>query len=180
MDTDKQLNDIVKLCKNGSQQGFSDLVNLYSKRIYNYFLRLSNSCHISEDLTSQVFCKVLQNIKKFKNDNFDAWIFRIASNCFTDYLREKQKHQKYLDKQAPLLSECENQILQAQVNENRALIQVELDKLDQETRDLIVLRFYSDLGFKEIAEIKKMPIGTVLSKIHRAIKQMKLSLGDKL
>jgi RNA polymerase sigma-70 factor (ECF subfamily) len=52
-------------------------------------------------------------------------------------------------------------------------LQKELDKLDADTRELIMLRFYSQLSFKEIAEMRSEPIGTTLSKLHRGVKRLR-------
>ena len=52
-------------------------------------------------------------------------------------------------------------------------LQVHLNRLDADTRDLILLRFYSELSFKEIAELRSEPIGTALSKLHRGLKKLR-------
>jgi RNA polymerase sigma-70 factor (ECF subfamily) len=52
-------------------------------------------------------------------------------------------------------------------------LQIQLDRLDKDTRELIMLRFYSDLSFKEIAEMRSEPIGTTLAKLHRGLKKLK-------
>ena len=58
-------------------------------------------------------------------------------------------------------------------------LQRQLEKLDAETRELVLLRFYSELSFKEIAKMRSMPIGTVLSKVHRGLKSLRELMGSE-
>lgn len=166
----EHLNQIVLECKAGKQEGFARLFDLYAGRLYGYFYRLTSNKETSEDLVSELFLKIVERIKSFKDGNFEAWLFKIASNGFYDYLRSKQRQEKALDAkkedvQAALKNEKDNLMIDR--------LQRELGRLDEATREMIVLRFYSQLGFREIAEIRGEPIGTVLSKVHRGLAKLR-------
>jgi RNA polymerase sigma-70 factor (ECF subfamily) len=163
---------IIEGCKNDDNGSFSKLVSLYADRLYGYFYRLTANGDLCEELISVVFVKLVENIKKYQGGSFDGWIFRIASNVFYDYLREKKRRHELQDKLTSEFTE-DDEIAPEFDKADGDRLQKSLSKLDAETRELIVLRFYSEASFKEIAQMKGEPIGTVLSKIHRGIKKLK-------
>ena len=172
MNTPDELVEIIQGCKNGDNDSFSLLVDLYSKRLYGYFYRLSGNRALSDDLLSEVFVKLVKKIGSYHGGSFDGWIFRVASNVFTDYLRAKQKQKKLIEGKALMLESMSGELKHSDQHHLDKL-QSQLNKLDDQTKELIVLRFYSGLSFKEIAQIKKEPIGTTLSKVHRGIAKLK-------
>lgn len=166
------LEKIIAGCKKGSSDAYSDLVDNYSRKIYAYFYRLTGNSDVSNDLLGDLFLKVVKNIKKFKDGSFDGWIYKIASNVFHDFLREKQKQQKISSNYAED-SEFFYHDLQHEKVDMSQYLQAQLDRIDPDEREVILLRFYSDLSFKEIAEIRNEPIGTTLSKLHRSLKKLR-------
>jgi len=178
MNRPDELVGIIKGCKNGDNDSFSQLVDLYSKRLYGYFYRLSGNRALSDDLLSELFVKLVKKISSYKGGSFDGWIFRIASNIFTDHLRAKQKQKKLIENKV-LMLESASVGLKSSDKYSLDKLQRQLDKLDEKTKELIVLRFYSGLSFKEIAQIRKEPIGTTLSKLHRAVAKLRESMVEQ-
>lgn len=163
---------IIIGCKDGSGKSFSQLVDIYSNRLYGYFYRLTGDGQISDDLLSEVFLRLVEKIGSYKTGPFESWLFRVASNIFYDYLRDKQRQSKLLD---VIKNEIESRTTKPQQSDNETYdrLQNRLKKLDSDVRELIMLRFYSQLSFKEIAQIRAEPIGTVLSKVHRGLKKLR-------
>ena len=172
MNSPDDLLEIINGCKNGDNDSFSQLVGLYSKRLYGYFYRLSGNRTLCDDLLSELFIKLVRKISLYEGGSFDGWIFRIASNIFTDHLRDKQKQKKLIENKV-LMLESTPMETNSSDEDNIDKLQIQLDKLDEQTKELIVLRFYSGLSFKEIAQIKQEPIGTTLSKLHRGIAKLR-------
>ena len=174
MADNEDLGQIIAGCKKGRPECFSRLVDLYAGRCYGYFCRLTGNRDVSNDLLSELFLRLVQKIRSYKGGSFDSWLFRIASNIFHDYLRSKQRHRK-------LMSEAVSEAAPATAEPPRSdetdhavdRLQVQLARLDDDTRELLMLRFYSQLSFKEIAAMRSEPIGTTLSKVHRAIKRLR-------
>jgi len=168
----EDLTRIITGCKKGNAECFSQLVDIYSRRCYGYFYRLTGRREISDDLLSELFVKLVEKISSYKGGSFESWLFRIASNIFHDYLRSKQRYKKLLEVQKKQL---ESKITEPKHGEDDRAdkLQTEINKLDADTRELIILRFYSQLSFKEIAEMRSEPIGTTLSKLHRGVKQLR-------
>jgi len=168
----EDLTRIITGCKKGNAECFSQLVDIYSRRCYGYFYRLTGRREISDDLLSELFVKLVEKIGSYKGGSFEGWLFRIASNIFHDYLRSKQRYKKLLEVQKKQL---ESKVTEPKYGEDDRAdkLQKEIDKLDADTRELIILRFYSQLSFKEIAEMRSEPIGTTLSKLHRGVKRLR-------
>ena len=161
---------IIQGCKKGDQQAFSKLIDLYSDRCYGYFCRLTGNRTVSNDLLSELFFKLVQKISTYKDGSFDKWIFTVASNVFRDYLRRKYRQKKLLDHAISEFRENPETKNQSDISD---MLTEQIAKLDAETAELITLRYYGQLSFKELAEIRNEPIGTTLSKVHRGIKELK-------
>ena len=163
---------IIIGCKNRDSKCFSQVVDIYASRCYGYFYRLTGNNDLSDELLSELFVKLVEKIGSYKGGSFEGWLFKIASNIFHDYLRGKQRRKKLLDVQK---KQIESQITEPKQSDNEQIdkLQIQLRKLDTDTRELIMLRFYSQLSFKEIAVIRSEPIGTTLAKLHRGLKKLR-------
>ena len=163
---------IINGCKAGESESFSQLVDIYASRCYGYFYRLTGRPEISDDLLSELFVRLVEKIGSYKGGSFESWLFKIASNIFHDYLRSKQRQRKLFEAQRRQL---ESKITEVEESDDERIdkLQMQLGKLDAETRELIMLRFYSQASFKEIAKMRSEPIGTTLSKLHRGLKKLR-------
>ncbi len=163
---------IIDGCKAGSAEDFAQLVDIYSSRIHGYFYRLTGNSELSEELLSELFFKLVGKIGSYKGGSFDSWLFKIATNIFHDYLRSKQRRKRLLEVKKRQL---ESKITEAKRSESARIdkLQIQLGKLNDDTRELIMLRFYSQLSLKEMAKIRREPIGTTLSKLHRGLKRLR-------
>jgi len=170
------LAQIIIGCKNGDSRCFSLVVDMYASRFYGYFYRLTGNNDISDELLSELFVKLVEKIASYKGGSFDGWLFKIASNIFHDFLRTKQRQKKLLDAQKKQL---ESELTEPKKSNNEQIdkLQIQLRKMDTDTRELIMLRFYSELSFKEIAAIRSEPMGTTLAKLHRGLKKLRQLMG---
>ena len=172
MDEHNDLQTIIQGCKSGCNESFSHLVDMYSSRCYRYFYRLTGSREESNDLLSELFLRLVEKIQMYRGGSFESWLFKTASNLFYDYLREKQRRQKAFDAGQQLIKEQMKRKSSID-NEYADQLQRQLDKLDTDTRELIMLRFHSGLSFRELSELRSEPISTVLSKVHRGFKKLR-------
>ena len=150
------------------------MVDMYAGRCYGYFYRLTGDRDLSDELLSELLIKLVEKIGSYKGGVFESWLFRIASNIFHDYLRGKRRRTKLLNARRAELERTPNGPRMSDAkDETLDRLQVRLNRLDTDTRELIMLRFYSELSFKEIAEVRSEPIGTTLSKLHRGLKKLR-------
>ena len=171
----EEIEKIIAGCKAGDEVSYRKLVDIYSPRCFSYFCRISGNRAVSEDLLSELFVKLVTKMGNFRGGSFDGWIFAVAGNIFRDFLRSKQREKKLFDRQSQEIEEASD-IVEYKSEDGFDELQFELNKLDADTREVLTLRYYSGLGFKEIAEMRGEPIGTTLSKVHRGIKKLKESL----
>jgi len=170
---------IISGCKSGDAESFSELVDIYASRLYGYFYRLTGNRETSDDLLSELFVKLVGKIRSFKGGSFEGWLFKIASNIFYDYLRDKQQQKKLFDAQKNQFESEEVTHTKESGSERIDELQIQLGRLDTDTRELIMLRFYSQASFKEIAAMRSEPIGTTLSKLHRGLKKLRELMEQK-
>jgi RNA polymerase sigma-70 factor (ECF subfamily) len=163
---------IIKGCKSGDAESFAEVVDIYASRVYGYFYRLTGNRETSDDLLSEIFVKLVEKISSFRGGSFEGWLFKIASNIFYDYLRDKQREKKSFEVRK---RELESEITEVKQTDGEKIddLQIQLGRLDTDTRELIMLRFYSQASFKEIAAMRSEPIGTTLSKLHRGLKKLR-------
>lgn len=168
---------IIVGCKNGDSDCFSQLVDMYAGRCYGYFYRLTGNRTVSDDLLSELFVKLVEKIGSFKGGSFESWLFKVVSNIFHDYLRAKQRQSRLLKTQR---SRLKSQISEPKQADSDAIdkLQLQLNKLDADTREVIMLRYYSQMSFKEIAKMRSELIGTTLSKVHRGLKKLRELMED--
>jgi RNA polymerase sigma-70 factor, ECF subfamily len=171
----ENLRDIIKRCRSGSNEAYAELVDLYSESIYGYFYRMTGNAEISNDLLSDFFLRLVQNIDSFKGGSFKSWIFRIASNLFYDHLRFQQRQKKLIEGKTERFEMPENKV--GSQLENVDLLQKALSKLDEDTANLLMMRYFSELSFKELSELRSEPIGTTLAKVRRALIKLRDIMG---
>ncbi|MEJ5259527.1 MAG: RNA polymerase sigma factor [Anaerohalosphaeraceae bacterium] len=164
--------ELLEECRRGNPDALGRLVDMYSARCYGYFYRLTGNRDASEELLSELYIRLIEKIRTFEGGSFEKWLFTIASNLFRDRLR-KQYRQKRLLEEQQRLAEIESEPPRELDGALSDRLQQGLNRLDAETAELIVLRFYGDLSFKELAEMRAEPIGTTLSKVHRGLKKLK-------
>jgi len=163
---------IIIGCKNGDSRCFSQVVDMYASRCYGYFYRLTGNGDVSDELLSELFVKLVEKIGSYKGGSFESWLFKIASNLFHDHLRGKQRRKRLIEVQQ---EQIESEIAEPKRSDDEQVdkLQMRLKRLDPDTRELIMLRFYSQLSFKEIARVRSEPIGTTLAKTHRGLKKLR-------
>jgi len=166
-----ELERILEGCKAGQAAGFEALVDRYASSLYRYFFRLTGDAATSEDLLGELFVKLVRKIGSCRGDNFEAWLFKTASNVFHDHLRTVARRRRLLRAEAEQLKP--NPAAPDRGPELADELQVCLERLDTDTRDLIVMRYYGQLSFKELAAIRGEPIGTTLAKVHRGLKKLR-------
>ncbi len=180
---------LIEKCKNGDMLAFEDIVHQYERLVYATAYRMLNNHSDAQDVSQEVFIKVYKKLDSYKPTySFGAWISTIASNTSIDYIRKHKKQSllsldkeiEFEDSSVGLTLESndltpEQELIQ---KEKRELIQKAIELLDEESRELIILRDVNGIPYNEIAENLDLKLGTVKSKISRSrIKLQKIILG---
>jgi RNA polymerase sigma-70 factor, ECF subfamily len=167
----EQTINFVSLARKGDKDAVSKIVELYSRRFYGYFYRLSANSDDSNELLSELFLKMYEKIGTCRPETFEPWLFRMASNLFMDFLRARKRHEKMIDSFQRDYKEESSDPKNGNLLTDK--LTAALKTLDQDTAEIIVMRYYSQLSFQQLAELRNEPVNTVLSKVHRGLKKLK-------
>ena len=181
-----ELSEIISLCQTGDKGGFDKLLKAYGPRMYGYFLRAVGSTSEAEDLLQDLFVRLLENIRDYHHEGkFDNWLFRMAANLVRDRARHKGKYislQWASDDQSERTDIIESTEpgpeQQVERQEEYDRLQQVLRELEPLDRQIIILRHYGKMSFRELAQHFDIPIGTVLAKVHRGLKKLKRILQE--
>jgi RNA polymerase sigma-70 factor, ECF subfamily len=174
----------------GDQGSFGTLVARYQDRLVSFLFRMLRDLDTAHDLSQEVFLRVYQALDRFDPQfKFSTWTFRVAHNLGVDELRRRKVRWVPLQRQdaedeTPWereLPSAEPSPYQDLRNEQRGgAIQEAIDALPGDYRELIVMRHYAELSYEEIAQLKRMPLGTVKNKLFRGRQMLKERLAAYL
>lgn len=166
--------DYVASAKSGDTHAFACLYDAYIKQIYDFVFYKTMHQEIAEDITADVFLKAWKKIDKFKSGKFVAWLYVIARNSVIDYYR-KTKEIKNVD-DCWDLSDGQDILLNTD-----KLMQIEklkkiMSSFNYSDREILIMRFWQDLSFAEIAGLLNKEQGAVKMACARAIKKIQTKM----
>lgn len=148
----------------------------YHKRVYSYFYYRTNNQSVSEDLTSQVFEKVIQNRTSYVKEKapVEVWLFTITRNCLNNYFRQQKRHCfAPLETIIDMISNKETPEESVMIGERNSKLRHSLNLLNERERHIIALKFGAELNNKEIASIVGVSETNVGSILYRSMKKLK-------
>lgn len=167
----------------GDIEAFEVLVHRYEKPLFNYLLRYLHSAPLAEDVFQATFLRVHEKCHQFAEDRqFRPWLYRIATHSAIDALRKEGRHrvasldQERMDTETDggsllrlLESHIPSPLEQMELEERAQWTRRVVDKLPDELRVIVLLAYFQGLKFHEVAEILHLPLGTVKSRLHKAL-----------
>jgi RNA polymerase sigma factor (sigma-70 family) len=158
----------------GHKPRIDALVDAHYSALYRYAYRLSGSAQDAEDLTQETFCQAQKKLFQLRDDaKAKAWLFSILRNAYLHRLRSaKQQKQVSLDG----IPEVPERTSESPAHLDSAQLQQALNELPELFRTPIILFYFEDFSYKDIAEQMEVPLGTVMSRLARA----KSFLRDRL
>ncbi|HLK31477.1 MAG TPA: sigma-70 family RNA polymerase sigma factor [Terriglobales bacterium] len=174
---------LLRRCLAGDAAAWEDIVRRYQRRIYNICYRFAGSSEDADDLTQEVFIKMYKTLDSYDVERgaFLTWVTTITRNLLVDHFR-KGKHDRLTDSlDAAPAQEEEGRALSEQIEDKSSpspdeqvrsreagqAVHEGLQKLSPELREAVILRDLQDMDYKEIANVLKVPEGTVKSRINR-------------
>ena len=176
------LGRLIRQCIAGDQHAWQQLVVSQHRRIYGICYRFTGSATDAEDLTQDVFLKLYRNLASFdvQKGNFNTWLTTLARNLLVDHFRRTRLERASDSLDASLTGEDDGATLAGRLADPRpsqetraaglelkAVIQQALAQLSPELREAVVLRDLEDMDYKDIAQVLRIPEGTVKSRISR-------------
>jgi len=167
--------ELVRRCRAGDGAAWEEIVQNYSRRIYNLAYRFTSRADSAEDLTQDVFIRVYRSLDQYdpKQGDLQNWLMRLARNLIIDDYRKRQRTPQ--DEAADDLEEHKYHLRSAGVTAQRemerrelgAQVQAGIDKLSPDLRTCVILRDIEELSYQEIVDLLQIPEGTVKSRINR-------------
>lgn len=179
--------ELVVLYAGGNDEAFDLLLDRHQQVLYTYILYTVRNKNLADDFFQETFCKAITTIRQGRyteSGRFRSWLMRIAHNLMIDYFRQK-KNEKTLSNDEwgfdlfnnPSLSEenVEGEWVRKQVhNDVKKLV----GHLPETQREVVELRYYGELSFREIADITGVSINTALGRMRYAILNMRRLAAD--
>ncbi|MDE7472640.1 MAG: sigma-70 family RNA polymerase sigma factor [Muribaculaceae bacterium] len=180
----KQLTDeqLVAAYANGSNEAFDTLLNRHSSRVFSYIQRIVKDSALADDIFQETFVKAITTIKQGRyqeSGKFSAWITRIAHNLIIDTFRQEKSENTFSadNDEADIFNRrdlsdgnIEDSMVQDQIHTDVRRI---MDSLPESQREVLDMRFFRDMSFKEIAEATGVSINTALGRMRYAVMNMR-------
>jgi RNA polymerase sigma factor (sigma-70 family) len=165
---------IMEAVKNGDLQQASLLFERYHKRIYNFLARMTMDRASAEDLTQNVFLRIIKYRKSYREGlRFQSWIYQVARNIFSDhYQTHKNRVADFIDveKMSDHIPEAgENEALE----EQEKLLAKSMALLSDEQREILVLTRFQHMKYEDVAVIMDTSVANIKVKVHRAIAKLR-------
>lgn len=166
-------NEVMENVRDGQVEKLAILFERHHVRIYNFFLRLTGSTSISEDLVQEVFLRILKYRTTYQGQSkFSVWMFQIARNAHVDHLRKHKASYNLDDQFEEPVSEEDSPLDFLEKSQDIALLQQALTRLPLKKREVIVLSRFQNMKYKDIAEMFGCHVGTIKAHMHRALKEL--------
>ncbi len=181
--------ELVKQFMSGDTFALETLINRHKDRVYTYILFIVKNEKLAEDIFQDTFIKVIKSLRKGKYNEqgiFVSWVIRIAHNLTIDYFRKQSRMPTYSNDENPDIdifnsqkfaeATIEEDIIKDQIaSEIRRLV----DILPDEQREVVLLRHFGNLSFKEIAEQTDVSINTALGRMRYALINLRKLIEEK-
>jgi RNA polymerase sigma factor (sigma-70 family) len=180
-------NELIRAFQDGDTDAFETLIYRYKDKIFSSILFFVKDTYLAEDLFQDVFIKIIDTLKNKRyteEGKFLPWALRIAHNLCVDYFRKVKRtpaiktsdNNEIFDVLQVYEEAPDGKIMQGQ-SHNR--VRKMLDLLPEEQREIIVLRHYANMSFKEIAEITNCSINTALGRMRYGLINLRKIMTEK-
>jgi len=185
----QQLNDkeLILAYLDGNQKAFEILLNRHRNKIYTQIYLFVKDSDLAEDIFQDVFIKIIDTLRKGKYNHegkFLQWAMRISYNMCVDHFRRSKRRTKVsstetfdiFDVLETSDDNMETTIIKSQLHKKvRSLV----DQLPPEQKEVVILRHYADMSFKEISQLTRVSINTALGRMRYALINMRKMANEK-
>lgn len=177
--------ELARMVQEGNPEAFSHLMRRYEEKLLRYGKRFLPRAEDIEDAVQDTFLRAYTNIQSFDSSyRFSPWIYRIAHNVFVNVIR-KHAHRSFafidFDTLIAPLTSTEESETEVERSVLRAHIEKGLEKIEPKYREVLILHYFEELSYDEIADVLQIPKGTVGVRLKRgreALKRVETSLTE--
>lgn len=179
--------ELIRLYLKGDQSGFAQLLKRHQRKVFSYILMAVKDNALADDIFQETFFKVITTLKSgtYKEEGkFIQWSMRIAHNLIIDHFRREKKYPVIGQKEDFDIFETiqifdinvEDQMVTDQIHDDlRRLVEM----LPSEQKEVLIMRHYNDMSFKEIAEETNVSINTALGRMRYALLNLRRYIRDR-
>jgi len=175
---------LILFYANGSEKAFATLLNRHKQSVFTYIYSLTCDKDVANDIFQETFIKAIREIKsgRYEEQNrFLFWVLRIARNQVLDKKREEYRRDCCLKRQEVDKFKLVSQIISKEISaeekliigSNALIIKALIRSLDEDQREVLIMRHYSGMSFLEIAEVTNVSISTALGRMRHALAKLR-------
>ena len=179
--------DLIGRYLAGHESALESLIRRHKNRVYAYILMVVKDKELAEDLFQDTFIKVINTFRsgQYKEEGkFIQWVMRIAHNLIIDYFRKSKRipivensdEYDIFDKIRLPVESIEEQLITEQIHRD---VKKLIDYLPEEQKEVLVMRHYADMSFKDIAEVTNVSINTALGRMRYALINLRKLVKEK-
>jgi RNA polymerase sigma factor (sigma-70 family) len=180
-------NELVKCYMNGDENALAVLLNKHQRKIFSYILVRVKDRYLAEDIFQDTFCKVIDSLRagNYREEGkFLPWVIMIAHNLCMDHFRRIKRAPNIVDADGKDIfnymkfadESHEDSVVRQQTTSQ---IKNYINQLPEEQKEVLVLRHYAELSFKEIADMTNTNINTALGRMRYALLNLRKMIGEK-
>jgi RNA polymerase sigma-70 factor (ECF subfamily) len=171
--------ELIAQAKNGDRASIGQLYEEYNAHVYRYLYYLVSDMHVAEDLTSEVFVRMIRSLPnyRYRGISFQAWLFQIAHNLAVDYFRKSGKRQQ-VELEENLYSSDPAIDITVEQNLTSDMLRMALEQINQPQREVIILRFVAGMPIAQVAQTLRKSEDTVKGLQRRGLSSLRKILDD--
>ncbi len=174
--------ELIRQAQAGDSNAFAALVSAHQRFCYNLALQALGDTREAEDVTQEAFVRAWLALPRFRSRaRFRTWLYRIVTNLCCTHLPRLRRDLNTLDERMTEEMPAEapgDPLGHLQVEERRAALHAEIDRLPESQRLIVLLRYRDELTYEEIAEVLDIPLGTVKIGLFRARRRLREALVE--
>lgn len=173
---------LVRKAKKGDKDAFGDLYKLFLNRIYRFvYYLVGGDEFLAEDITQSTFLKAWNWLPKFSlsRGTFQSFLFTVARNTVIDNQRKKKEFSLEIQDSDVLRSNEDLEEIVSKVEEAQE-VQKALSQLSTFDRQIVILRYFEELSFREISQVVNKREGAIRVRVHRILGQLRINLDGKI
>ena len=162
--------ELMAQVRSGIGEMLGVLFERYHVPLFNFYLKLTGDRALSEDLVQEAFFRILKYRHSYRTGTaFRAWMYQIARNARLDHLRKRRPETSWEPEMSPAVAPVDT----AQQSQEALLLHSALMQISEDKREVLVLSRFQDLKYEEIAQLLECEVGTVKTRVHRALQELR-------
>jgi RNA polymerase sigma factor (sigma-70 family) len=171
--------EIKTLAQSNPRSAMEMVIQKWRQNLFYHATYIVKDGQEAYDIVQEVFIRAMRE-RRFFNEDFKmkAWLFRVTSNLCFNTVRNRKRRGVLLETMVRPVPQRANQLEHVFADEQRSTVLTAMDELSENHREILVLRYYDDLSYAEIAEVLGVKLGTVMSRLSRARQRLSDVMGE--